>query len=121
MYLYTVKALLFLLLSSILNIETTSFPSQFTKFFEVIHIDIEIKPRSRAKENLNKMQNKMEDILFNILLKIPEKYIPTFLLRATEAYIAKRTQELQQQIIKQKWHQASLEKIVLEIHSKHDK
>lgn len=87
----------------------------------MIHIDIEIKPRNRAKEFLNKMQNKMEDILFNLLLKIPERFIPAFLMRATEAYIAKRTQELQQQIIKQRWQQASLEKIVSEIYSKQEK
>ena len=35
-----------------------------------------------------------------------------------EQYIDKRTQELQQQIIKQRWQQLALEKAVADIHDK---
>lgn len=38
-----------------------------------------------------------------------------------ESYINKRTQELQQEILRKQWQQIHLEKAVEEIHSKQDK
>ena len=49
---------------------------------------------------------------------MPERFIPSFLMKHIEHYIDKRTQALQQQIIKQRWQQLALEKAVADIHDK---
>lgn len=84
----------------------------------MIIIDIELKPRNRIQEFLHKICDKTEDIFFDIILKIPEHFIPSFLMEHIEHYIEKRTQELQQQIIKQRWQQVTLEKAVADIRDK---
>jgi len=56
--------------------------------------------------------------MFSIILKIPERFIPSFLMKHIEKYIDKRTQELTQQITRQRWQQAHLEKAVDEIHTR---
>ncbi len=84
----------------------------------MIIIDIELKPRNRVQEFLHKICDKTEDIFFDIILKIPERFIPSFLMEHIEHYIEKRTQELQQQIIKQRWQQVTLEKAVADIRDK---
>ena len=84
----------------------------------MIIIDIELKPRNRVQEFLHKICDKTEDIFFDIILKIPERFISSFLMEHIEHYIEKRTQELQQQIIKQRWQQVTLEKAVADIRDK---
>lgn len=87
----------------------------------MIIIDIEIKPRSKAKEFSNRMHDTLEDVLFSIVQKLPESLIPTPLLNWLDNYINKRTQELQQEIIRQKWDCCHLEKAIEEIHARQDK
>lgn len=82
----------------------------------MIIIEIELKPRNRVQEFLHKICDKTENIFFDIILKIPEQFIPSFLMKHIEHYIDKRTQELQQQIIKQRWQQTALEQAVSDIH-----
>lgn len=87
-------------------------------FKELIHIDIEIKKRNRLKEVFHKIHDKSEDILFSIIQKLPEKFIPAFLMDWMEHYTSKRITELKQQIIRDRWHTIELEKAVENIHDK---
>lgn len=87
----------------------------------MIIIDIEIKPRSKAKEFSNRMHDTLEDVLFSIVQKLPESLIPASLMEWLDNYINKCTQELQQEIIRQKWDCCHLEKAIEEIHARQDK
>lgn len=79
-------------------------------------IDIELKNPNRFKDLLNKIFDKLEDLMFDIILKLPEKYIPKFFMNWIERYTDKRIAELQQQIIHDKWKAVVLEKAVNDIH-----
>lgn len=83
----------------------------------MITIEIEIKPRSRAKEFFDMIKDKSEDLMFSIITKIPERMIPSPVMQWLTAYLDRRTQELQQEIIRQQWQKAYLEKAVAEIHN----
>lgn len=63
----------------------------------------------------------VKDILFSIVQKVPEPLIPAFVMNWVESYIDKRTRKLKEEIIRQKWQQAYLEKVVEEIHGKQGK
>lgn len=81
----------------------------------MIIIDIEIKDRNRFKESLHKIHNKLEDLLFALVQKIPEKYIPQSLINWLDHYTTKRLNELKQQTIQQTWKNVYLEKAVADI------
>ena len=78
---------------------------------ELIPINIELKPQSKLKETLHKIQNKSEDILFSVIEKLPEKFIPSTLLSWSDRYMTKRINELQQQIVHDRWKSVELEKV----------
>ena len=84
----------------------------------MIIINIELKPRNKFETFLHETYDKLEDIVFDIILKVPERFIPSFLMKHIEHYIDKRTQALQQQIIKQRWQQVALEHAVSDIRGK---
>ena len=84
----------------------------------MIIINIELKPRNKFETFLHETYDKLEDIFFDIILKVPERFIPSFLMKHIEHYIDKRTQALQQQIIKQRWQQVALEHAVSDIRGK---
>ena len=84
----------------------------------MIIINIELKPRNKFETFLHETYDKLEDIVFDIILKVPERFIPSFLMKHIEHYIDKRTQALQQQIIKQRWQQVALEHAVSDIRKK---
>ncbi len=84
-------------------------------------INIEIKPKSKTKEFFQSFHSTLEDILFSIVTHIPESFLPAFLMDWLDKYTIKRTQELQQEIIHQRWKQVYLEKAVEEIHSRQEK
>lgn len=84
----------------------------------MITIEIEIKPRNRAKEFFDMIKDKSEDIIFSIITRIPEHLIPSPVMQWLTAYLDRRTQELQQEIIRQQWQKAYLEKAVAEIHNR---
>lgn len=84
-------------------------------------MNIEIKPRNKAKEFCNRLHDTLEDILFSIVQKLPESLFPSFLMTWLDRYTTKRTQQLQQEIIRQQWQQIYLEKAVEEIHEKQTK
>ena len=87
----------------------------------MIIINIEIGPRNKIKEFSDRLHDALEDLLFSIVQRLPELLIPTPLMKCLESYVNKRTQELQQDIIRKQWQQIHLEKTVEEIHSKQDK
>ncbi|MCI5901404.1 MAG: hypothetical protein SOY73_00025 [Blautia sp.] len=67
------------------------------------------------------IKDKSEDLMFSIITKLPERFIPSSLMQWITNYIDKRTQELQQEIIRQQWQKVYLEKVVSEIHDRqHD-
>lgn len=78
-------------------------------------IDIEIKERSKVKEFFHKLHNRLEDIMFEIIQRIPEKLLPNFLMKWLNNYTTKRIAELKQQITKDRWKEIVLEKAVNEI------
>ena len=80
-------------------------------------MNIEIKPRNKIKEFCNRLHDILEDILFSIIQKLPEPLIPPCIMEWIETYINKRTQELQQEIIRRQWEQIYLEKAIGEIQS----
>lgn len=84
----------------------------------MITINIEIKKRNRLKEISNFCHDFAENLLFTIIQKIPERFIPKFLLKWLNRYTAKRINELRQQVIKDQWKEIELEKAVKDIHSK---
>lgn len=57
-------------------------------------------------------------MLFSIISKLPERFIPSPLMNWLDQYTTKRISQLQQQIIKQRWQQDTLEKAVDEIRTK---
>ncbi|WP_277935636.1 hypothetical protein, partial [Parablautia muri] len=69
----------------------------------MIIIDIEIKDRNRIKEFFRKLYGKLEDILFTIISRTPEKLIPSPLMNWLSRYLDKRINELKQQSIKMTW------------------
>lgn len=88
---------------------------------EVITINIEIKPKSKIKEFFQGIHSTFEDMLFTIVTHIPEAFLPAFIMKWLDRYTTKRTQELQQEIVRQRWQQVYLEKAVEEIHSRQAK
>ncbi len=57
-------------------------------------------------------------MLFDIILKIPQRFIPSPVMKWINAYTDKRIQELEQQNIKQSWENMYLEKALEEIRQK---
>lgn len=87
----------------------------------MITINIEIRPRNKIKEFSNRLHDTLENLLFSIVQKLPEAFIPAPLMNWLDRYITKRIQELQQKITRQKWQQIHLEKAIEEIHAEQDK
>lgn len=87
----------------------------------MITINIEIRPRNKIKEFSNRLHNTLENLLFSIVQKLPEAFIPAPLMNWLDRYITKRIQELQQKITRQKWDCCHLEKAIEEIHAEQDK
>ena len=82
------------------------------------HINIEIQKPNRFKDLLHKIFNRLEDLIFSIIQKLPEKMIPHSVMNWMEHYTNKRLSELKQQIIRNRWHTIELEKVVDNIHNR---
>ena len=80
-------------------------------------INIELKDYSRTKEFFRRLHSRLEDIAFSIVLKLPERFIPQWLMNWFNHYADKRIQKLQQQIIKNRWTQDALERTLSDIHA----
>ena len=55
------------------------------------------------------MYNKIEDIIFSILLRIPKSLIPSFILMRLEHYLYQRVITLQCEIIRNQWKKIELD------------
>ena len=84
----------------------------------MIYIYIEIQKQNRFKDFLHKIYDRLEDLIFAIIQKIPEKHIPSSFIKWMEHYTNKRLSELQSQIIRKRWQTIELEKAVDKIHNK---
>ncbi len=82
----------------------------------MIHIDIEIKDRNKIKEFFHKLHNKFEDLLFSLIQKIPERFIPSLLMCWLDRYTDRQINQLEQEQIKATWKKMYLEKAVKQIH-----
>lgn len=81
----------------------------------MIIIDIEIKKRSKTKEFFHKLHDKLEDLMFSVIMKLPDGFIPHFLMEWLSNYTTRRIQKLQQEHIKQTWKNMYLQDAVNEI------
>ena len=96
-----------------------SISPRFFKFFsEVIKINIEIKKRSRVKEFFHKLHSTSENLLFRLIMRLPEKFIPRFLMEYLDRYTTKRIRQLEMQNVKQTWKNVYLQKAVDEINNR---
>ena len=53
--------------------------------------------------------NKIEDIIFSILLRMPKSLIPSFILIRLEHYLYQRANALQYEIIRNRWKNIELD------------
>ena len=83
-----------------------------------VTINIEIRKPNRFKDFLHKIFNRLENSIFTLFQRIPEKFIPAFLMNWMEHYTNKRIVDLQQQLIRDRWYNIELEKAVDKIHNK---
>lgn len=84
----------------------------------MIHINIEIRKPNRFKDFLHKIFNRLENSIFTLFQRIPEKFIPAFLMNWMEHYTNKRIADLQQQLIRDHWYSVELAKAIDNIHNK---
>ena len=84
----------------------------------MIIIDIELKDRNHIKEFLHKLHSRLEDIAFSIIQRIPEKFIPDWLMNWLEKYLDKRISDLKQQSIQMTWRNMYLQSATHEIHNR---
>ena len=81
----------------------------------MIIIEIDLKKRNRLKEFFHKLHDRLEDITFSIIQRIPEKFIPQWLMNRLEKYLDKRISELKQQSIQMTWRNMYLQSAVNDI------
>ncbi len=84
----------------------------------MIQINIEIRDRNHFKEFFHKLHSKLEDIAFSFIQKLPEKFIPYWLMNWLEKYLDKRIKELKQESIKMTWRNMYLQNAIDDIHSR---
>ena len=81
----------------------------------MIIIDIELKDRNHIKDFSHKLHSRLEDIAFSIIQRIPDKFIPQWLMNKFEKYLDKRISELKQETIKMTWQNMYLQEAVDDI------
>ncbi len=59
-------------------------------------------------------------MIFSLIQKLPEKFIPRFLMNWAEHYTDKRLTALKQEIIRKRWQSVELEKTVDNIRQQQD-
>lgn len=84
----------------------------------MIQIDIEIKDHNKIKEFFHRLHSRLEDIMFSIIQKLPERFIPSPLMNWLDRYLDKRISELKQESIKMTWRNMYLQEAVDDIHNK---
>lgn len=84
----------------------------------MIQINIEITKPNRFKDFFHKIFNHLEDMMFSIVQKIPDRFIPQWVMTLLEHYTDKRIAQLKHQLISNRWRNADLEDVLKQIHSK---
>ena len=84
----------------------------------MIIIAIELKNRNKLKEFFKNFHSKAEDVLFAIISKVPEHFIPSPIIQWFSRYLDKRISELKQESIKMAWKNMYLESAINEIHAR---
>jgi REP element-mobilizing transposase RayT len=84
-------------------------------------MDIEIRPHSKIKTSLNRLHSKAEDLMYNIILKIPERFIPAPIMEWLNRYTTKRINQLKQETIRQTWRKLYLQQALDEISQRQTK
>lgn len=78
----------------------------------MIQIDIEIKDHNKIKEFFHRLHSRLEDIMFSIIQKLPERFIPHWLMNWLDRYLDKRISELKQESIKMTWRNMYLQEAI---------
>lgn len=94
------------------------FPRYTKNLRELITIDIELKDRNHLKDFFQSLHSKAEDLLFTIISKLPERFIPSALMEWLDRYLDKRLNELKQESIKITWRNMYLQFAVDNIHTR---
>lgn len=81
----------------------------------MLTINIELKDHNCIKEFFHKIHSRLENIMFSIILKLPDKFIPYCLMNWLEKYLDKRIDELNQENIKMTWKNMYLQNVVDDI------
>lgn len=77
-----------------------------------MYIDIKIQQGSRLKKIFHKLCDTLEDFIFSIVEKLPERFIPPKMMDWLERYLNKRIQQLEQQNIEDTWKMVYLDKVI---------
>ncbi|RJW75923.1 hypothetical protein DW025_04875 [Coprococcus sp. AF38-1] len=86
----------------------------------MIHINIEIQKPNHFRDIFKKTFSKLEDFVFSIIQRLPDKLLPSILISWLNRYTDKRISELQHQIIQNKWRSANLNNAVDSIKQKNN-
>ena len=81
-------------------------------------MNYEIPPRNKTKDFSRQIHNRLEDFLFWMIQKLPERFIPAVLMHWANRYLDKRIQQLRQETIHQNWNMAYLNQALKEIYSR---
>lgn len=76
---------------------------------------IEIEQPSKLKETARKIKSKSEDILFTIVEKIPDGFIPPFIMSWLSRYLDNQISKLNQQVVQERWKTVELEQLYRDI------
>lgn len=80
------------------------------------HFSQILKNIFKELNDIKKICSKIENLFFDVIQRIPERFIPQFVMNQINQYLDKRLNEMQQQVIKYKWEQVELEKTVKNLH-----
>lgn len=75
-------------------------------------MNITITPHNPIKDFSYKIASKIEDCIFTLFERLPDRLIPAFVLNWMERYTDRRLSKLKAQIIKSKWTAAEEQKIL---------
>lgn len=79
-----------------------------------MYIDIKIQQGSRLKKIFHKLCDTLEDFIFSIVEKLPERFIPPKMMNLLGRHLNKRLQQLEQQNIEDTWRLVYLGKAIKE-------
>lgn len=78
-------------------------------------MNIEIKKPNRIKEFFQNVHSKLEDLMFDIIQRLPDAMMPDCFMEWLDRYTTKRLDQLKQENIRLTWENMYLEDAVKEI------